>query len=231
MPSTCTYPLSQSSEPRSGDLCPNPPRLSYEDANRTVTGKLDSNLVYVDEYLIRKAEDLDPEIYIQRLLGGFVLSHQEPAFGSCESISTRVEEAANKVFTRCRQIEGSEYYTANLTEGTWLNRLDNCPALAANTTGSGSDAGPDADSLVDGTSVDLFRGVLCGEKDIGGSASTSLPIFTPNPSTSKIEATVYYNNNVSYFRTECACLSVMLSVDFYGVTYFSHGPQPDCFFV
>lgn len=202
VPRSCTYPLTQFQEPSRNDLCPNPPRLSFEDAFNFTTRRLDSDLVYVDEYLIEKAEDLGSEIYVRRLLGGFVITNHEPNYGSCGV--DNLEESLDEAFTQCREIRGSEYYTFNTSaeEFSWLNTVENCPNISDTSNGNGS--GLNADSLVDGTGVDLFRYLVC-ESNATISNYSSLPIYTPvqTPrSKGTAEATIYYNNNVCLFYVE-----------------------------
>ena len=117
LPATCTNPLFQSREPSSSDLCPAPPHLSYDDIAMGTTGRLDSDLVYVDEYLIDKAKDLDPEVFIQRVLGGFVMTYADPDFGQCaESVDAvdSVRERAADLFTQCTNISNTDYFTLDV---------------------------------------------------------------------------------------------------------------------
>ena len=171
--------------------------------------------MYIDEYLIQKAEDLDPEVYIRRLLGGFVMSYREPEFGSCGLGNDpfdvdSLENITSQSFTLCREINGTEFYTlgANLSAAfPWMNNEDNCPALNASEGSVGSGAeGLDGNSVVDGFSANVAQMLLCSEDN----DDSPQAIFTTNPSPQSqqnIEATVYYNNNVSYVRikSEHAC--------------------------
>ena len=162
--------------------------------------------MYVDEYLIQKAEDLDPEVYIRRVLGGFVMSYREPEFGSCDLgndplNAENLESLASQSFTLCREINDTEFYTlsTNLAAAfPWMNNEDNCPALTASEGSVGSGAeGLDGNSVVDGFSANVAQMLLCREVN----DDSPQAIFTTNPSPQSqqnIEATVYYNNNVTY---------------------------------
>ena len=190
------------------DLCPAPPRLSYDDIINEATGTLDSHLVYLDEHLIEQANDLDPEVFIRRVLGGFVMTYDEPNFGSCgsfpnENYAPIVQGRVEKQFLQCTEVNnGSEYFSLNVTELgltnlDWLESQENCPARYEG--GSGGNGGNiDAGSLVDGTSANYFQQFSCIEAEEAG-VRNSLPVYTPNRPTQPkiISATVYYNNNVS----------------------------------
>ena len=205
LPATCTNPLTQFQEPSRTNLCPAPPRLSYDDIT---TGALDSHLVFVDEHLINRAKYLDPEVFIRRVLGGFVMMNKEPNFGSCGGYPNKdfVETLQGKVETQFLQCNGMEYFALNgseinLRRFPWLER--DCPTdyeggSGGNGGGSGGNRGDiDGGSLVDGTSANIFQQTVCnltGELK----ARNSTPVFTPNnPPQPNISATVYYNNNVS----------------------------------
>ena len=161
----------------------------------------------MDEYLIERAKELDPEVYIRRILGGFVLNYEEPEFGSCggdpnPTSVTELEQTVDLLFSECTDINGTDYFaldtdryniflnpnaTFNATvEFSWLGSQRNCPAR---NEGRGE---IDDGSLVDGFSANIFQQAACFP--VGES---SLPVFTSNFSRRKIAATVYYNNNVS----------------------------------
>ena len=204
LPATCTNPLTQFQEPSRTNLCPAPPRLSYDDIINDATGTLDSHLVFVDEHLINRAKDLDPEVFIRRVLGGFVMMNKEPNFGSCGGYPDKdtVENLQGKVETQFLQCNGTEYFALNgseinLRRFPWLER--DCPTdYKGGSGGSGGGSGGnggniDGGSLVDGTSANYFQRAVCSELE-----NSSIPVFTPNnPPQPNISATVYYNNNVS----------------------------------
>jgi hypothetical protein len=205
LPATCTNPLTQFQEPSRTDLCPAPPRLSYDDIINGVNGTLDSHLVYVDEHLIEQANDLNPEVFIRRVLGGFVMTYDEPNFWSCggfpnEDSAPFVQGRVEEQFLQCTEVNNSsEYFSLNVTELgltdlDFLESQENCPARYEGGSGGNIDAG----SLVDGTSANYFQQVSCIEAEEAG-AQNSLPVYTPNRPTQPkiISATVYYNNNVS----------------------------------
>ena len=159
--------------------------------------------MFVDEYLIEKAEDLSPEVYIRRLLGGFVMTYSEPEFGVCGFGSAdTVESFVDSAFIQCTEIDQDEFYTLNLNSSfippgipemfQWLNDEDNCPLLDGerNLTGSGSSGGINSDSIVDGFSANLAQIGVC---EIG---SNEQAVYTSNTLDQKTTATVYYNNNV-----------------------------------
>ena len=88
---SCTYPITQHLDPEEKDFCPPPPRLSLQDAmNRTASGRLDSDVVYMDELLMRIAHDMTPAVFTRRLVGGFVVSHKnrDPPYTVCGCMDT-----------------------------------------------------------------------------------------------------------------------------------------------
>ena len=166
IPATCTYPLTQNDDVDRESICPAPPRVSYYDVTNNVKGRLDSDLTFVDEYLLHRAEDLEPDVYKRRLQGGFVISYMEPEFGTCGLTSNSAvpnEVIADTSFLLCANIQDSDYYTFNTIEydisESWLNSTDNCPLL--NTSSSMNSTGLGSDSLVDGVSARIVQGGVC----------------------------------------------------------------------
>ena len=175
------------------------------------TGRLDSDLVYVDEYLIDRAKDLGPEVYIRRLLGGFVMTYGDPEFGTCALSSTLDRDlvelsraAADSAFGVCRDINTTSeynYFTLATDAGInatvrfpWLTSRENCPALYKGGNNGSRGAQIDGDSLVEGLSANLFQQTSCALAGDDG----ALPVLTLNRTERRISATVYYNNNVSW---------------------------------
>ena len=221
IPASCTNPLTQNRDANLGRLCPTPPRVSYDDVVIGAVGRLDSDITYVDEYLLLRAEDLAADVYSRRLLGGFVMSYSEPEFGSCSTFRdfpTPNSFLVNESFVQCAEISGTEYYSLNYPlyksefndSFPWLNREDNCPALFIG-SGSGSGSGQEptvglgSDSMVDGFSAGLIQTLICNndalkkiieEKDIDLD-SRPPATYSSDFTQQKIAATVYYNNDVS----------------------------------
>ena len=204
---SCTNPFTQSGEPSIDDLCPSPPRISYNDVRQDATGgRLDSDLVYVDEYLLEKAEDLDAEVYIRRLLGGFVMSYSEPEFGSCGfgnkvSDVDELEDIVNSSFTQCSMIDGRDFYIILVNSSEfdffpWLGNVYYCPLLNETESGSGSGEVINGNSLVDGFSANLVQSTICNGTNEDD--TSPLAVYTSDFTKQKISATVYYNNNVKY---------------------------------
>lgn len=203
IPATCTYPLTQNNDADGESICPAPPRVSYYDVTNNVTGRLDSDLTFVDEYLLHRAEDLEPDVYKRRLQGGFVISYMEPEFGTCGLTSNSAvpnEVIADTSFLLCANIQDSDYYTLNINEYniseryrvSWLNSMDNCPLL--NTSSSMNSTGLDSDSLVDGVSARIVQGSACLD-DLDKTQPPAM--YTANFTQQKMAATVYYNSEVS----------------------------------
>ena len=223
IPATCTYPLIQNSDANGELICPAPPRVSYNDVTNDVMGRLESDLTFIDEYLLHRAEDLEPDVYKRRLQGGFVISYMEPEFGTCGLTSGPVlppnEDIADVSFLLCRDIQGSDYYTLNIGEyrnisANWLDEEDNCPLL--NSSRSMNSTGLDSDSLVDGFSAGIVQKVVCREE----SDNRPPALYTANTQQeTKMAATVYYNNEVRQYIVQlyrpvwlgaCSVLSISL---------------------
>ena len=169
--------------------------------------------MYVDEYLLEKAIDIDAEVYIRRLLGGFVMSYSEPEFGSCSAGNedadvTELEVTVSSSFTQCRMIDGRDFYTLVnspefITIYPWLGDVYYCPLLVESGSASGLNVFQseviNGNSLVDGFSANLVQSNICDdifENDLTGPPA----IFTSDFTKQKISATVYYNNNVNHNR-------------------------------
>ena len=233
---SCTNPFTQSGEPSVDDLCPSPPRISYDDLKQDATGiRLDSDLVYVDEYLLEKAEDLDAEVYIRRLLGGFVMSYSEPEFGSCGfgnevSDVDELEDIVNSSFTQCRMIDGRDFYIlVNSPEFDffpWLGNIYYCPLLNGAESGSGSGEVINGNSLVDGFSANLVQSTICNVINEDDNLTSPLAVYTSDFTKQKISATVYYNNNVKYNREYDYMTSTYVCIyfqNYFVISISSHG--------
>ena len=207
---SCTNPYFQSELYENEELCPTPPRLSYDDVIFEATGRLDSDLVYVDEYLLEKANDLGAEVFIRRLLGGFVMSYEEPQFGSCGFGTKQVDVLElrgfiGQSFTQCTEIFNETEYYSYSTAGSdlleslpWLSSEANCPLLHESGSSGFSlvPGGIDSESVVDGFSANLAQDTICEQVDDFDNDSSPQPIFTSSFLQQKIAATIYYNNNV-----------------------------------
>ena len=199
IPATCTYPLTQNNDVDRESICPAPPRVSYDDVTNNEKGKLDSDLTFVDEYLLHRAEDLEPDVYKRRLQGGFVISYMEPEFGICGSD----ESIADDSFLLCTNIQDSDYYTLNTDKYNmsveqygliWLNSMDNCPLLYTNSSVNSTGL-VDSDSLVDGISARIVQGSVCSDDKLNKTRPPAM--YTANFIQQKMAATVYYNSEVS----------------------------------
>ena len=210
---TCTNPLTQTRDTNSEDLCPTPPQVSLSDVAGGARGRVESDTVFLDEALLRRATDMDPEVYIRRIQAGFLVSYRDPSYSVCGCSDTEffateyVGELAD-----CRRVQGAEMYALRddstlATPLTWLS--DECPQF--NGSGSGSEAGNSTEYLfngnylVDGVSANLLQNSACAvNSSTGKSVGCMCESFDNRPvgkyypdQTPQITATVFYNNNVS----------------------------------
>ena len=215
---TCTNPITQLDESTRSDLCPSPPRVSVADVVNGTTGRLDSDLTYVDEVLLEEAIDLDPDVYIRRIQAGFVMSYRDPPYAACGCNSTdptRFISSLEEVSV-CIEVDGAPIYARQ--DLSWLD--DTCPLSGAN-GGNGGDCDQCAisdDYLVDGSSANFLQHSLCS--DNCSHVDRPVAAYTPNQTREQITATVYYNNNVSfaelhvlhyrhtYVRVECSFTNI-----------------------
>ena len=65
-----------------GDQCPSPPLLEAGQDSQS-TGPLNSHNHFVDEHLLRRAEDLERSVFFRRIQAGFVFASNEPTEGDC----------------------------------------------------------------------------------------------------------------------------------------------------
>ena len=236
---TCTNPVTQLDEFQRRDLCPSPPRVSIADVVNGATGRLDSDLTYVDEVLLEEAIDLDPDVYIRRIQAGFVMSYRDPPYAACDCSSTDPTRFISSLqgISVCEEVGGAPIYA--LRQGLpWIND-DTCPlfdgssASGGNGDGSGSASGGNGgdcdlcaisnDYLVDGSSANILQGLLCslGTEDNCRHVDRPVAAYTPNQTREQITATVYYNNNVGftviysvhkYIKVECAFTVMTLTL-------------------
>lgn len=155
-------------------------------------------MVYMDEHLLRRADNLDAEVFIRRYLGGFVMSHKEPIYDTCardKSTASSIQATVAATFSECTEIRGNDLYTLTQSDFPWLTNPELCPALNESESGNvTTTTGLDGNSLIDGLSEDLTKLFVCPND----TSSNLLPLFTPNFTTPRrLSATVYYNNNVS----------------------------------
>ena len=209
---TCTNPITQLDESTRSDLCPSPPRVSVADVVNGTTGRLDSDLTYVDEVLLEEAIDLDPDVYIRRIQAGFVMSYRDPPYAACGCNSTDPTRFISSLqgISECREVDGTPIYALR-QDLQWLNQSlpwlndDTCPLFDGSSAsgGNGGDCDQCAisdDYLVDGSSANILQGLLCslGTEDNCSHVDRPVAAYTPNQTREQITATVYYNNNVSF---------------------------------
>ena len=135
---TCTNPITQIRESKRRNFCPAPPKVSNFDIKKGATGRLDSDLPYVDEVILNEARNLEQDVYTRRVQAGFVMSYREPAYAACgcSSMSTDVFDQTVKEFSECRVIDGATMYSLQDDELPWLNE-STCPLFDSG-SGSGS---------------------------------------------------------------------------------------------
>ena len=209
---TCTNPVTQLDESTRSDLCPSPPRVSVADVVNGATGRLDSDLTYVDEVLLEEAIDLGPDVYIRRIQAGFVMSYRDPPYAACGCSSTDPTRFISSLegISECREVDGMPIYALRQDlqwinqDLPWLND-ETCPLFDGSgaSGGNGGDCDQCAisdDYLVDGSSANILQGLLCslGTEDNCRHVDRPVAAYTPNQTQEQITATVYYNNNVSF---------------------------------
>ena len=84
---TCTYPFTRDNEIQSDDLfCPYPPSVSITNGTITLPGRpLDYISYYMDEHLIRTADQADTVEFFRSYMAGFLISKRERAMSLCGS--------------------------------------------------------------------------------------------------------------------------------------------------
>jgi hypothetical protein len=84
---SCTNPLSlvfPFNNLTSGEFCPAPPKLSYSALHKSIPrGPLESDNIYIAEYLLRTADSIKPDVFFRRFQVGFSLSYSEPSYSIC----------------------------------------------------------------------------------------------------------------------------------------------------
>ena len=73
----------------SGRFCPTPPKLSQSSQLSIPRGPLESDNVYIAEYLLRTADFIKPDVFFRRFQGGFSLGYSEPSYSICGCNSTQ----------------------------------------------------------------------------------------------------------------------------------------------
>ena len=74
----------------SGEFCPAPPKLSYSSLQKSVPrGPLESDNIYIAEYLLRTADSIKPDVFFRRFQAGFSLGYSEPSYSICGCNSTQ----------------------------------------------------------------------------------------------------------------------------------------------
>ena len=64
--------------------CPSPPKLSFSSIqNSEPRGSLESDNVYVAEYLLQLADNIRPDVFFHRFQAGISLNHHEPSKSVC----------------------------------------------------------------------------------------------------------------------------------------------------
>ncbi|CAI8053623.1 ATP-binding cassette sub-family A member 3 [Geodia barretti] len=197
---SCTNPLTQTRSPDQEDLCPQPPQVSVDDAESNATGRLESETVFVDETLLRKGNDMSPDVYIRRIQAGFVISYRDPPYAACgcNDADSFSQNYVNSL-SECTRSDGAQVYA--LRQRTqffdWLSR-DCDEGGSGSGSGSGSGVAPfSMDYAVDGLSANLLQLMACAENSsCDGENSTVRPTAEFYPKElPQIAVTVYYNNN------------------------------------
>ena len=171
------------------DLCPTPPQLSLNDAENDASGRLESENVFVDETLLRKGNDMDPEVFIRRIQAGFVLSYRDPPFSvcGCNNVDIFSQQYVSEL-SECTSSGGAQIYALKQDSQfsqsfDWLDR--DCGEYssgsgssgsgssgsgsgasgsgASGSSASGSGSGPvfSGDYAVDGVSANLLQLLAC----------------------------------------------------------------------
>ena len=74
----------------SGRFCPVPPKLSYSSLQKSgPRGHLESDNIYIAEYLLRTADSIKPDVFFRRFQAGFSLSYSEPSYSICGCNATQ----------------------------------------------------------------------------------------------------------------------------------------------
>ena len=191
-PPSCTIPTTQFNMANRNSLCPSPPALSVVEFTDdvTTTGRLDSDNTYVNEYLLRLAENMGGPVYSRRVLGGFTLGQIEPTFSicGCDSFNFNLTEAFRNV-TNLQQCKIDSSGTVSTTD------LDiNC--ANDDFSGSGNGNGPVFNGRMNGIDAASLQRSVCSECN---QSSSEQPIgsFYRTQLIPTLTATVWYNNNVS----------------------------------
>ena len=174
---SCTNPLTQKKTTVQQDLCPRPPQLSLNDAENIVTGRLDSETVFVDETLLRKGSGMDPEVYIRRIQAGFVLSYHDPPYAvcGCKDVDYFTQEYIAQ-FSECTNTAGVQMYALKQDSLfaqylDWLSR--NCDEYTSGSCTSGSGASGDGASGSGATGSGVSGSGVSGSGVSGSGASGS----------------------------------------------------------
>lgn len=90
---SCTNPLSlvfPFERFTSGGFCPTPPKLSYSSTQNMVPrGPLESDNIYIAEYLLQTADTIKADVFFRRFQAGFSLSYSEPSYSVCGCNTTQ----------------------------------------------------------------------------------------------------------------------------------------------
>ena len=183
--------------------------------NSGATGRLESDLAYVDEVLVDEAVDLYDFVYIRRVQAGFVLSRRISPLPICGISSTSAEMNIRLANTleECTTVEDAQLFAAGPPTSEflpWLSEPRNCPEFevlnvsSLNVSGSGSMSDGNittvfsGDYIVDGSSADLLQQQVCpADTD---NSNQPVASYAPDQTTGQVTATVFYNNNVSYIH-------------------------------
>lgn len=206
--SSCTNPFTQNLETTT--VCPAVPKVSTEDALRGAVGRLDSDNVYVNEYLLQFANEIDiPLNYQRRIMGGFTIGKQEPVYSAC-GCSDATDFTANYVapLQQCTDAESSAPSYIIPGAFRWYNST-NCLPLDSGLVSGGSPAMPtlNASVRVDGSSAGVLQGLSCSTISASavdsnlqqgcGENTVLRPISAFHPSqTQKPSVTLWYNGKV-----------------------------------
>jgi ATP-binding cassette subfamily A (ABC1) protein 3 len=201
---SCTNPLSQTRDTDQQDLCPFPPQVSVGD---NLTGGLDSETVFVDEFLLRKGNDMAPAVYIRRFQAGFVLSSRDPPYAACgcSNVDFFTQEYIGEL-SECVSLEGSSVYALKETSEYaqyfhWLSRNCGTSGRGSGSGGEGSGTIFNGDYAVDGTSANFLQLLSCFGNETfqtgccGGYRGERPPAQYFPEQTPQLSAIIYYNNN------------------------------------
>lgn len=217
--SSCTSPFTQNLKTLT--VCPAVPKVSAEDALSGAVGRLDSDNIYVNEYLLQFANELDiPLNYHRRILGGFTIGKQEPVYSAC-GCSDATDFTSNYVapLWQCTDAATSAQSYIIPRAFDWYNST-NCLPLDSGLLSGGSLSLTtlNASVRVDGSSAGVLQGLSCStiaantidstlKQGCGENNTVLRPISAFHPvQTRKRSVTLWYNGKVGQLHIQIAFL-------------------------